>query len=338
MGQTPGIAAEVAVGSAAPAATLAKSPSGDRVGSRVGNRAANDVLARSLLGAARPSGTLWPGIAGAPRRISLFGLAIENTSLDLAAGDLTEAAREGRRLRVVFANAHAINTLHEDDDYRRTVARADRIFADGSGMALAARISGTPLADKVNGTDLFPLLCRKAIANGVTIFLIGGRPGVAAAAARTIADFGMGAAIAGTHHGYFKRGSDEEDRVIGAINASGAAIVLVGFGVPLQDQWAERVAPRLDASVVAGVGGLFDFFSGAVSRSPKILRSLGCEWAWRLAMEPRRMAHRYLVGNAVFIGHARRAARAATPNDVPAHIGVPVMVPARVPRLTRGQR
>ncbi len=337
MGQTPGIATEVAVGSTAAVATLAHRPPGSRVGNRVGNRAANDVLARSLLGAARPSGTLWRGTPGAPRRISLFGLAIENTSLDLAAGDLTEAARQGRRLRVVFANAHAINTRHEDDDYRRTVARADLIFADGSGMALAARISGTPLADNVNGTDLFPVLCRKAIARSVTIFLIGGKPGVAAAAARTMADFGMGAAIAGTHHGYFKRGSDEEDRVIGAINASGAGIVLVGFGVPLQDQWAERVAPRLDASVVAGVGGLFDFFSGAVSRSPKILRSLGCEWAWRLAMEPRRMAHRYLIGNAVFIGHAWRAARAATP-DVPAPNVVPAMVPARVPRLTRGQR
>lgn len=270
---------------------------------------ADAVLAKSLLGAARPSRKLWSGSAGSPRHVPLFGLKIENTTLETASGDLVAAARDGVRQRVVFANAHVINTLFESAAYRRLVANADRVFADGSGMALAAKLARTPLADNVNGTDLFPLLCRDAVAAGVTIFLIGGKPGVAEAAARTIADFGLGAAIAGTHHGYFQRGGDEEDRVIGRINASGASIVLVGFGVPLQDDWAKRVASRLDAGVIAGVGGLFDFFSGSVSRSPRFMRSLGCEWVWRLAMEPRRMAHRYLVGNGVFLARAWRAAR-----------------------------
>jgi len=80
--------------------------------------------------------------------------------------------------------------------------------------------------------------------------------------------------------------------------------VLVGFGVPVQDTWVAANAARLDAAVVAGVGGLFDFFAGAVERSPKIMRSFGCEWMWRLAMEPRRMAKRYLVGNALFLRHS----------------------------------
>ena len=124
-----------------------------------------------------------------------------------------------------------------------------------------------------------------------------------------LSDFGLGAAIAGTHHGYFVHASHEEDDVIARINGSGAGIVLVGFGVPLQDQWAERNAGRLDAAVVAGVGGLFDFFAGAVSRSPKAMRSMGCEWMWRLAMEPRRMAYRYLAGNTIFLGHAMLEAR-----------------------------
>lgn len=270
---------------------------------------ADAVLAKSLLGAARPSRKLWSGSAGSPRHVPLFGLKIENTTIETASGELVAAARDGVRQRVVFANAHVINTVFESAAYRRVVANADRVFADGSGMALAAKLVRTPLADNVNGTDLFPLLCRDAIAAGVTIFLVGGKPGVADAAARTISDFGLGAAIAGTHHGYFQRGGDEEDRLIGRINASGASIVLVGFGVPLQDDWAKQVASRLDAGVIAGVGGLFDFFSGAVSRSPRFMRSLGCEWVWRLAMEPRRMAHRYLVGNGVFLARAWRAAR-----------------------------
>lgn len=288
------------------------------IGSDVkGQRCAmRDTLARSLLGAAKPASLLWSGDHNSARKSRLFGLAIDNTRLTLAARDMAQAAHDGRRMRVVFVNAHAVNTTLADQAYKATVSSADRIFADGSGMAVAARLCGTPLIDNVNGTDLFAVLCRESIAAGTGIFLLGGKPGVAAAAASTIADFGMGQSIAGTHHGFFQHGSAEEDRVIGAINASGAGIVLVGMGVPLQDTWAQRNALRLDAPVIAGVGGLFDFFSGAVSRSPKFMRTMGCEWIWRLALEPRRMAHRYLIGNGVFLMHAWREAailRAKTP-------------------------
>jgi exopolysaccharide biosynthesis WecB/TagA/CpsF family protein len=274
---------------------------------------AHDALAKSLLGAAKPSSALWQRTEQSARKIRLFGLAIDNTMLGNAARDLMRAASDGRRTRVVFVNAHVVNETQKSAAYHATVASADRIYADGSGMAIAARICEQPLVDNVNGTDLFALLCREAVAQSQTIFLLGGKPGVAAAAAQTITDFGMGAAIAGTHHGYFAPGSADEDQVIAQINASGAGLVLVGFGVPLQDEWVQRHAGRIDAPVIAGVGGLFDFFSGAVSRSPKFMRSIGMEWVWRLALEPRRMAGRYLIGNVVFLAHAvkhRRAARA----------------------------
>jgi exopolysaccharide biosynthesis WecB/TagA/CpsF family protein len=274
---------------------------------------AREALAKSLLGAAKPSSALWQRTEQTSRKVRLFGLAIDNTLLTSAARDLVRAALDQRRTRVVFVNAHVVNETQKSATYHATVASADRIYADGSGMAIAARICEQPLADNVNGTDLFPLLCREAIAQSTTIFLLGGKPGVAAAAAQTIADFGMGQAIAGTHHGYFAPGSADEDRVIAMINNSGAGIVLVGFGVPLQDAWVQQHAGRITAPVVAGVGGLFDFFSGAVSRSPKFMRSMGAEWVWRLALEPRRMARRYLIGNVVFLAHAvrdRSAARA----------------------------
>ena len=265
-------------------------------------------LAHSLLIAARPSSLLWGSDTAASRTVGLFGFQIDNTSLEQAASSLAHAARDGRRTRVVFANAHAVNTAMVSPVYHATVATADRIYADGSGMAVAARLSSKPLAANVNGTDLFPLLCRDAKARGVTIFLLGGKPGVAEASAATVAGFGMGGVIAGTHHGYFARGGAEEDSVIEKINASGASIVLVGMGVPVQDTWLQLNAWRIDAPVTAGVGGLFDFFSGTISRSPKAMRTLGCEWMWRLALEPRRMAGRYLVGNAIFIGHSVREA------------------------------
>ena len=259
---------------------------------------------RLLVPAAR-SRWLWPANAGATAaRTTLFGLAIDNTTVAAASTHLVEAARSGRKQRVVFANAHVVNETAARPDYRSIVATADRTYADGSGLAVAARLIGKPLIDNVNGTDLFPRLATDAATAGVKIFLIGGRPGIAEAARQRMIGFGLGDSIAAAHHGYFAPGSTDEDAAIAAANASGAGIVLVGMGVPQQDEWIARHAHRLAAPVLAGVGGLFDFFAGSVSRAPHALRVVGMEWVWRLALEPRRMAKRYLIGNVRFLSAA----------------------------------
>lgn len=233
--------------------------------------------------------------------LRLFGLSFRNTTIDGAVDEMLFAARARRRMQVAFVNAHVINTATDDPAYLAVLQRAQLCLADGSGMAIAARAAGTPFAANTNGTDVFPVLCREAARAGRKIFLIGGREGVAAGAAETIRKAGYGDAIAGTHHGYFKAGSAEEDAAIAAINASGADIVLVAMGVPVQDLWIARHADRIEAPVLAGVGGLFDFFAGNVARAPIAVRAAGMEWAWRLALEPRRLWRRYIIGNAVFL-------------------------------------
>ena len=258
---------------------------------------------RLLLPAAR-SRLLWRQTAQPTDRVRLFGLTLEDTTVTAAVASWIEAARGKRRLRAVFANAHVVNEMAASPGFRAVVASADRVYADGSGLAVAARMAGRPLADNVNGTDVFPRLAAAASTAGIKIFLLGGRPGVADAARARMDEFGLGKAIVGTQHGFFAPGSADEDAAIAAANASGADIVLVAMGVPLQDEWIARHAHRLDASVLAGVGGLLDFFAGSVSRAPHAFRVVGCEWIWRLALEPRRMAHRYLIGNVKFLALA----------------------------------
>jgi exopolysaccharide biosynthesis WecB/TagA/CpsF family protein len=256
----------------------------------------------ALLARADRSSFLWgkpPAVA--PSMVEMFDLRIENTTLDAAAESLVEAAKEGRRQRVAFLNAHVINSAAADSAYARVLDGADRLYADGSGMALAARMFGHRLVDNVNGTDLLPLLCAAAARAGQKIFLLGGKPGVALEAAMTLGRMGYGDVVAGTHHGYVKRGGAEESEAIAAVNESGASILLVGMGVPVQDVWIARNFEKLAPAVVLGVGGLFDFFAGSVSRAPAFLRSVGMEWTWRLAQEPSRMWRRYLVGNVTFL-------------------------------------
>ncbi len=235
--------------------------------------------------------------------VELFDLTIANSSLQEAADDLVARAVAGSRTRVSFVNSHVINVAATSPAYARVLHGADRLYADGSGMALAARLVGSPLVDNVNGADLFPLLCAAAERAGVKIFLLGDEPGVAEAAAEAVKFTGHRDVIAGAYHGYMD--SDEATQAaIEQINASGASILLVGMGVPAQDVWIARNSDSLRTPVTVGVGGLFDFFSGNVSRAPTGPRSIGRDWIWRLSQEPGRVWSRYLVRAPAFLARA----------------------------------
>ena len=89
--------------------------------------------------------------------------------------------------------------------------------------------------------------------------------------------------------------------MIDEINASGADIVWVGIGVPKQEKWMAAMRPRLDVSLLVGVGAAFDFHAGLVPQAPSILQDAGLEWAYRLVQEPRRLWRRYLRYNPRFV-------------------------------------
>lgn len=216
----------------------------------------------------------------------------------------------GRR-RSYFINAHCFNVLRRDRDYADAVAAADVLLPDGIGIELAARMTADRLTANLNGTDFVPHLLSEAARMGKSVFLFGGKPGTADAAAGRLVDLIPELCIAGTRDGF--GGAADPDAVIAQINASGADIVLVALGVPLQEQWLHTHAHRIDAPLTMAVGALFDFLAGTVSRAPKWVRRSRMEWVWRLAQEPKRLAHRYLVGNATFLAHAAKGAALQLP-------------------------
>lgn len=234
------------------------------------------------------------------RTISLFGLKVTDTTVERAARWIVGRARHSHPFQVSFLNADCVNVMHRSPAYRDALQQSDRIFADGIGVRLAARLAGYNLSDNVNGTDLFPVLCRHAAAAQVGVFLFGARHGRAQGTGDAMKRTNPGLIISGSHHGYIKDAADEV-RLIDAINASGANILLVALGAPTQELWIARNRHRLHPAVVLGVGGLFDYYSGSVVRAPRAVRQVGMEWAWRLAMEPKRLARRYIFGNAEFL-------------------------------------
>lgn len=233
-------------------------------------------------------------------KVFVNAVPIDNVSMEEALDRIEDAVRSDIPRCVFFVNADCLNISARDPEYHRILERDDAwVFADGIGVAIAGRVSRQPLLDNVNGTDLFPLLCERASHRGLRLFLLGAQSGVAEQVAGRMAAQYPGLQIVGTRDGYFS--PSQNDAVIEQINASDADVLLVALGAPRQEKWIAAHRARLRPPVLAGVGGLFDFYSGRVRRAPRIVRAVKLEWAWRLAMEPRRLWRRYLVGNPVFM-------------------------------------
>ncbi len=193
-----------------------------------------------------------------------------------------------------FVNAHCLNIAFGNRAYAKLLNQAEQVWPDGVGVAIAAKYRQTPVSQNVNGTDMLPLLCE----TGHSLYLLGGKPGVAEAAQKKLQATYPTLRILGTWHGYFQ---DELTAVINDINNKSPDILLVAMGVPRQEFWIAANRQQLNCRVCLAVGGLLDFAAGKIPRAPRWLRRLKGEWLYRLWQEPRRMFKRYVIGNPLFL-------------------------------------
>lgn len=230
--------------------------------------------------------------------VSLLGVRFDRVPREQALAAMAGAFGRGRALKVYIVNAHTLNLACSDPAFREVLNGADLLFNDGTGVQVASRLAGRPFPDNLVGTDLAPQLCERAVTAGVSVFLLGGRPGIPERAAEGLRRRVPGVRIAGVHQGYFE--GNENGRVVDAINRSGAGILLVAFGNPLQEIWIHQNAPALRCDVCIGVGGLIDHLSGRLRRAPRWMRRLGVEWMHILLGQPHKW-RRYLLGNPLFL-------------------------------------
>lgn len=241
--------------------------------------------------------------AGVPT-IDILGIQVACLTRSDALTEITNLVSAPHPATVAFVNTHSLNLAWRDTAYRRLLADSDLVLNDGAGLAIAARMAGRRFPANLNGTDLTPEILELGAARNWSVFLVGGRAGVAEKAADRFREHLPDLLIAGTHHGFSPR--DRDAAVAAEIRASGATIVLVGMGNPLQEQWLDRNLERTGARLGLGVGALLDFTAGEVRRAPSWMNRLGIEWAFRLAQEPARLWRRYLVGNALFLARLVR--------------------------------
>jgi N-acetylglucosaminyldiphosphoundecaprenol N-acetyl-beta-D-mannosaminyltransferase len=252
-----------------------------------------------------------PAAPAPPAAQPVLGVPLAVTDYDATLDwiDLAVAARA--KSYVCVAAVHTVMACAEDSELRAAVLGADFTVPDGQPLTWAMNLLGHRLPSRVYGPDLMWKACARAARTGTGFYMYGGRnTGALVQLTLNLRRAHPGLRIVGGHAPPFRPlTSEEEDRVVNEINASGADVVWVGIGVPKQEKWMARMRERLDAPVLVGVGAAFDFHAGLVPQAPAWLQRLGLEWAFRLAHEPRRLAGRYLRYNPRFIaGFARQYA------------------------------
>lgn len=252
-------------------------------------------------------------LAASDAELDVLGVRVHMLDESAALGRIERIHDLGPPRFVSYVNPHTVNLASRDRAFAATLACADTRLADGFGIRIAARRQRVRVPAILNGSDFNVAVLRRAAARGWPVFLLGGHSRVAERAAERLSDRIAGLCVVGTHHGLFT--DAESDAIVDHVRACQASVLMVALGQPRQEQWLLRHLERTGARVGLGVGGFLDFSAGVVRRAPAWMNRAGLEWTFRLAQEPRRLGHRYLVGNPVFLG---RVLRPGAGNGTPA--------------------
>ncbi len=214
-----------------------------------------------------------------------------------------QAVNQKRATTILSGNIYSFNLAYERSWLRAFFNQADVVRLDGTGVRLGARLLGHSTPRRMTWADFGWDLAEMAAHNGLTLFLLGSKSGVVEKAAAMLKDRYPDLQIVGTHHGYFDktRDSAENQAVIQMIAEAQPDILIVGFGMPLQERWLSETRDLLAATVVLTGGAVFDYISGELRRGPKWMNDHGLEWLARLIIEPRRLWRRYVIGNPLFM-------------------------------------
>jgi N-acetylglucosaminyldiphosphoundecaprenol N-acetyl-beta-D-mannosaminyltransferase len=205
---------------------------------------------------------------------------------------------------VITLNAALLCMMRRDEELRTACRGGDLIVADGVPVVWVSKLAGVPLPGRVAGVDLTVKLLAEGASRGLSVYFLGARPAVIRSLVEYCGRSHPGLNVVGYRDGYFKP-SDHED-IVAEITRLAPDMLFVGMPSPFKEAWCQRHREKLGVPVIVGVGGTFDVLTGYVRRAPRWLQSIGMEWWWRLAMEPRKMWRRYLSTNTDFLWQAAR--------------------------------
>jgi N-acetylglucosaminyldiphosphoundecaprenol N-acetyl-beta-D-mannosaminyltransferase len=236
------------------------------------------------------------------RRTNILGVGVTATNLSQTVATLERWREEGRRDYVCFVSVHGVVTAQRDPTIRSALNRSGLATEDGMPLVWWSRSTGFQQARRVCGPDLLDAMCALGSQKGHRHYFYGGSPKVVEQLVSRLTQRYPGLIVAGYHSPPFRSLTQEEDAAdVAAINETRPDFVWIGLGMPKQEKWMALHVGRVHATAMLGVGAAFDFHAGTKPRAPLWMQRAGLEWLFRLLSEPRRLAHRYLIDNSIFV-------------------------------------
>ncbi|MDJ0736518.1 MAG: WecB/TagA/CpsF family glycosyltransferase [Nostocaceae cyanobacterium] len=232
------------------------------------------------------------------KKVRILNIEIDNVSE-------TEFLKSFKSGVLFTPNVDHLIKLRKDPDFMEAYQISDYKLCDSQFVLYASKILGTPLRQKISGSDFFPAFYKFHKDNpDIKIFLLGAAPGVAHQAQYKInRKVGREIVVASYSPSFgFENNQAECQKIVDMINQSGATVLVVGVGSPKQEKWIYKYKNKLSSiKIFMALGATIDFEAGNVKRAPKWMSEIGLEWFFRLYCEPKRLWKRYLVDDIPFV-------------------------------------
>ena len=227
----------------------------------------------------------------------LLNTFVNNMDMEETIQTIDSFIQQKKRSYIVAINVDVVIKIEQDAYLKRITDQADMVLVDGKPLIWISKLHKRPVKAKISGSDLVPKLCEKAAEKGYTIFIIGGKDGIAEQAKRKLEKQLSGIKIVGTYappYG-FEKDKNELDKINQMISDVHPDLLIGCFGCPKQEKWIYENYKKYDATVSVCAGATVDFLAGNIRRAPGWMSDHGLEWFYRFTQEPKRMFKRYFV-------------------------------------------
>lgn len=238
----------------------------------------------------------------------LLNTYVNNVDMLEAIEAIEQMIADGSKHYTVAINADVVMKIENDTYLKKIVDEADMVIVDGQPLVWIAKHQGNPVKARISGSDLVPLLMEVAAEKGYTVYIIGGKDGIAEQAKNNLEAKHVCMKIVDTYAPPFGFEKDEAEieKINEMISDAHPDLVIACFGCPKQEKWIYENYKKYDAKVSICAGATVDFLAGNVKRAPKWMSDKGLEWFYRFLQEPKRMFKRYFVDDIKIFGLVKK--------------------------------
>lgn len=231
------------------------------------------------------------------KKQQLLNTYVNNVDMNEAVSAIDEMITSKLRSYIVAVNVDVVIKIESDSYLKKITDEADMVLVDGKPLVWISKLHKCPVKAKISGSDLVPLVCKMAADKGYSIFIIGGKDGIADKAKKNLETEYPSINVVGAYAPPFgfEKNKEELNKINQMISRVQPDLVIACFGCPKQEKWIYENYKLYDAKVSICAGATVDFLAKNISRAPKWMSEIGLEWFYRFLQEPKRMFKRYFI-------------------------------------------